>query len=84
MHFFEAPYIDLVNDRNPQVVMNAVKLFCGELGYREKVEHDHKGEITHEHGFGIDELDLPLEIRKEILTAMRKKGRFHTNGDQRT
>lgn len=70
-NFFEHALVDLVAMRNPGAVMFVNRTKNADRGYSEKLAIDVNAH--HASGINIEELDLPIDIRKEILTAMRKK-----------
>lgn len=70
-NFFEKQLVALVEQQNPAAVIFVNKTINGDRGYNEKITLEHSGQI--EVGFSIDELELPLDVRKIILDAVRKK-----------
>jgi len=77
-NFFEEPLVELVQMRHPGIVKFVNETFNADRGYgrktevRGKIEHDHDHQHVHAH-VKIDDLNLPLETRKEILEAMDKQ-----------
>lgn len=72
-NFFEQAFIGRVAAGDTAAVIHAVKTKCRDRGYNDKVEVVHSGSITNEHTVSIAELDLPIETRQEVLTALRAK-----------
>lgn len=70
-NYFEAALVDLVTAGNPHAIMFVNRTKNADRGYNERMTVEHSGEITL--GFSIDELNLPLETRKEILHAIRQR-----------
>ena len=73
-NFFESSLINLVKSGDTGATIFANRTLNADRGYSEKVQvsHEHSGTITHAH-IDIDELDLPVNIRRLILQAVRKK-----------
>jgi Zn ribbon nucleic-acid-binding protein len=70
-NFFERALVDLVEERNPAVVIFANRTKNADRGYNEKVSVEHSGRV--DVGLiDIDSLDLDLETRRKILTAMER------------
>jgi len=70
-NFFENALIDLVAMRVPQVVLHANKTVNADRGYGDRVAVDMNAKV--ETGINLDELDLPLEIKVQVLEAMRNR-----------
>lgn len=70
-NFFEQAFIGRVAAGDTSAIIHAVKTKCKARGYNEKIEIEHTGTVTHEHHVSVAELELPLETRKAILTALR-------------
>lgn len=77
-NFFEHALLDLVEQRHPGAVMFVNRTVNADRGYTEKLEVHHGGSVDTT-GFTIDDLDLSIECRKEILEAMRKKKEKHAD-----
>lgn len=69
-NFFEHALMDLVEQRHPGAVIFVNRTVNQDRGYGERVQIDHSG-LDRE--FSVADLDLPLEVRKQILDAIRKK-----------
>lgn len=67
--FYESALISLVRQGESNAVIFANRTYNRDRGYSDKVEMNISGNITH----SVDELNLSLEIRKQILLAMREK-----------
>jgi hypothetical protein len=70
-NFFEKALLDLVQSGHPNAVIFANRTINRDRGYCEKIEIEHGGSI--DLGWSIDQLELPLETRKQILEAIRLK-----------
>jgi hypothetical protein len=70
-NFFEHALTDLVTMRNPGAVMFVNRTKNADRGYNEKIQVEHTGEIKT--GIDIDQLELPMETRKQILYAVREQ-----------
>jgi len=70
--FVEKSLLDLVEMKNPGAIMFASRTLNRDRGYNDKLEVEHTGTIAHV-GYSIDDLDLPLEARKQYLDAVRRK-----------
>lgn len=72
-NFFESALINLVKSGDSSAIIYANKTFNKKRGYGEKLEVDVSGTITHNHQLvDVDQLNLPLETRKQILIAYRE------------
>jgi len=72
-NFFEHAFIGRVQAGDTAAIIHAVKTRCRDRGYNEKIEVEHTGTITHEHTVTLADLDLPLDVRRAILDALRKR-----------
>lgn len=75
-NFFEGALMGLVAEGDTHAVIFANKTQNADRGYSEKKEHTHTiaGRIEHDHTIvNIDDMKLPLETRKQILSALRDK-----------
>jgi hypothetical protein len=75
-NFFEGKLIELVERGEPSIVWNVNKTFNRKRGYEDKikVEGKHLHEHVHAHGVvDVDSLGLPLDVRKQLLAAVRAK-----------
>jgi len=79
-NFFEHALMDLVDQRNPGAVMFVNRTINADRGYAEKLAVEHSGQVNT--GFSLDELDLPLHTRKEILDAVRRKTQANNGAEQ--
>lgn len=71
-NFFEDALVEAVKRGETSAIIFANKTFNKDRGYGEKIEVS--GSIQHSHLLiNITELDLSIEVRKEILQAVRKK-----------
>ena len=68
-NFYEQALHDLVGERNVAAVMFANRTKNADRGYSEKLNVEHSGSVSV--GFSIDQLHLPLEVRKQVLAAIR-------------
>lgn len=73
--FFEDGLIALVAARDTTATIFANKTLNRDRGYGEKVQVEHSGQVNHLHAHAsvdLDQLDLPLSVRRTILDAHRK------------
>jgi hypothetical protein len=71
-NFIEQGLMDLIQARHPGAVLFANKTRNRDRGYGEVVAHEHSGTIQHA-ALNIDELELSVECRRELLQAIRTK-----------
>jgi len=69
--FFETALIKLVERGEPSAILHVNKTFNRKRGYGDKLEVVHSGKV--EHKIKVDELNLSLETRKELLRAIQEK-----------
>lgn len=69
--FFENALVELVKDGNPHAIIFVNRTLNRDRGYNEKYEVDIKNTTTVK--IQVDELNLPLDVRKQILDSMRKR-----------
>ena len=72
-NFFEQAFIGRVAAGDTAAIIHAAKTQLRGRGYNDKVEVVHSGSITTEAVVNIAELDLDVETRRKVLTALRKK-----------
>jgi len=75
-NLFESALIRLVKLGEPSAVMFANKTINRDRGFSEKTEIHHSGEVHHLHHHkvvAIENLNLPLEIRRVLLEAVREQ-----------
>lgn len=78
-NFFEAALIGRVVAGDTAAILHVNKTINADRGYSEKVRVEVTGAVEHTvAALSFDDLDLPLDTRKQILAAMRAK----QNGDQ--
>ena len=70
-NFFEGHLVKLVGRGDSSATIFANKTFNRKRGYSDKVEHEHTGEVNHNHKVTLD--DLPLEVKKKLLEQHRLK-----------
>lgn len=70
-NFFEAALVGLVHAGDPAATIFVNKTLNRDRGYAEKVEVT--GSIEHNHVVTVDSLNLPIEVRQQVLDAMRAK-----------
>jgi len=81
-NFFESALIGLVAGGDSSATIFVNKTINRDRGYNEKIELDMKGTIEHEHlhaHIPIDDLNLSLEVKREILSAIRYLNKSNTN-----
>lgn len=72
--FYESHLVSLVASGDSAATIFANKTYNRDRGYNEKIEHEIKGHVQHSHSvLVLDDLELPLEVRKAILQALRQK-----------
>lgn len=69
--FFESALMRLVKKGDTASVIFANRTLNRDRGYNDKVEIS--GEISHNHQVSIDQLNLPLEVRQQLLQAVRER-----------
>lgn len=69
-NFIEGAFMQLVAEKNPQVVMMAAKSKLKHRGYGDKVEIEHSGSLNHNHMTDLSLLSLPLQ--KAVLAELRE------------
>lgn len=72
-NYFEGGLIKLVKQGNVLATIFANRTANKDRGYGEKVEVNHTGAVQVDVAFSIDELELPLEVRVQVLEAIRAK-----------
>lgn len=68
-NYFEKALVELVGERNPTAVIFANKTINAKRGYTDKLILEHTGSI--QTGIDIDKLDLPLDVKRVILNALK-------------
>jgi len=77
--FFESALVGLVARGDSPATIFANKTLNRDRGYGEKIEHEHTGAVQHNLSVvAVDDLQLPLEVRKQILDALRNERRALT------
>jgi len=73
-NFFESKLVQLVRQGSEAATIFANKTLNKDRGYSEKVQIDHTGNVNVNVGvtISVDQLKLPLEVRKTILSALRE------------
>lgn len=72
-NFFENHLMTLVDDGDPAAVLHVNKTINSDRGYGTKMELNVSGQVNHVHAIvDLDALELPIEIRRAILSAHRK------------
>lgn len=75
-NFFEGALCDLVSDGNSQAVLFANRSLNRDRGYSDKQEIEISGNIDHNHSvtvLDLSKIDLPLDVRKQLLKATREQ-----------
>jgi len=81
--FFESALVKLVKRGDSPAIIFANKTFNRERGYGEKttVDVNVAGSVKHLHAHvAVDELELSLDVRKQLLKAVRKRKAIEANG----
>ena len=71
--FFESALMGLVRRGNPQAIVYANKTFNRQRGYGEKIEHEHTGTVSQQHIVQVEDLNMTLEQKKELLIKIRQQ-----------
>jgi transposase len=73
-NFFEHALVPLARQGNAAAVLFVNRTLNSDRGYNEKiaVQHEHSGTIRHI-GYSVKDLNLSLEMRKDLLRAVREK-----------
>lgn len=72
----ENALLDLVRQRDTSAVLFFNRTLNKDRGYSPKIELEHGGSIDHRHDvrvIEIDKLNLPIELRRELLERMREQ-----------
>jgi hypothetical protein len=73
-NFFEGALVRKIAEGDTAATIFANKTFNRDRGYAEKVDVQVSGQIDHSHTvIKIDELDLPLALRRQLLEAIRAR-----------
>lgn len=70
-NYFESAFIERVAAGDTAAIMHAVKTQCRDRGYNDKIEIEHTGTVQHAHSVNVVDLELPIDTRRAILTALR-------------
>lgn len=70
-NFFEQALMGRVAAGDTSAILHVAKTKLGYRGYSDKIEVHHTGQVEHKHTVELTELDLPIEVRKVILEALR-------------
>lgn len=72
-NYLEGALFAKVKEGDTTAIIFANRTFNRDRGYNDKVEMsvEHKGEVSHM--VSIDSLELPIEVRRQMLEAIRKK-----------
>lgn len=79
-NFYESALVDLVGEGNPAAVIFANRTKNAHRGYNEKLVIEHGGSIGL--SFNVEELNLSIECRKELLGAIRERKRSIERADE--
>lgn len=69
--FFEDALVRMVANDVPAAVIFANRTLNADRGYSEKVEMRHSGNVTV--GIDLESLDLPLDVKRQILDAIKRQ-----------
>jgi len=78
-NFFEQAFIGRVSAGDTNAIIHAVKTKCRDRGYNDKIEVVHSGTIDTGNNVNLADLDLPIEVRKVVLDALRAKAYAERN-----
>ena len=72
-NFFESALVGLIRSGDSSATIFANRTLNRDRGYNEKFELEVKGQVNHAHAHivQIDDLNLPIKVRRLILEAMR-------------
>jgi len=71
--FYESAMVKGVRDGNPYLIAFANKTYNRDRGYGETLDINVSGTIQHNHVVSIEDLNLPIEVRKQLLVAVREQ-----------
>lgn len=72
-NFFEGAFCALVAERNPAVVIHAARTYNAKRGYGQTLKVEHGGTVAHAHSVRVDDLGLPIEVRRQLLEALQNR-----------
>ena len=72
-NFFETAFMGRISAGDTAAILHAVRSQLADRGYNDKMQIEHSGTVEHRHTIDLTDLDLPIETRKTILTAVRAK-----------
>ena len=72
-NFFESAFVRLVKAGNPAAVIHAAKSQLADRGYGTKVQFEGSMHHVKEDKVTIEDLDVPLETKKQLLRAIERK-----------
>jgi hypothetical protein len=73
-NFFESHLMDLIVAGDPKAILMVNQTVNADRGYGKKVEVAHTGEVKQLHEVvSVDDLELPLDVRRAMLAAIRSK-----------
>lgn len=73
-NYMESHLMKLVSAGNPHAVVFVNKCLNRDRGYVDKQVVEHTGQVNHAHAhINVEELDLPLAVRRQVLDAVRKQ-----------
>lgn len=81
--FYESHLMNLVKYRDPSATIFANRTLNRDRGYGDQIDVVHSGNVSMS-TINVDELDLTLECKKELLTAMRALKEKKASGVERT
>jgi hypothetical protein len=72
-NYFEQAFIGLVQRGDTPAILHAARTQLRDRGYGDRLDVSHSGTIQHDHDhrIALEDLDLPLNVRRVILDAVR-------------
>lgn len=72
-NFIESAFLGRVASGDTAAIIHAVKTKLRHRGYNEKIEIEHTGTVQHTHTVSLEALDLPVNVRRAVLAALRAR-----------
>lgn len=75
-NFFEDAFMQRIQAGDTACILHAARTQLAHRGYSDKVVVEHTGAVEHQHTHlvvDVGELDLPVEVRQQLLHAIRAK-----------
>lgn len=72
-NYFEDALMNLVRQGDARAIVMVNQSVNRDRGYGQKVEVHKTGKVDHNHTMSVDDLELPIEVRKAMLKAIRDR-----------